>query len=1001
MGGLITLVARLTLPLDHWPEFWPTMFTLANSEHASHRESLLEIIEELGDKIFQYMTPYVNDLVAFCGVSMAADQAPEMRVAAMKAFGVLALEVEEDTDELVPIMQPHVMTVLEVTNMCVEAGADYEARAGLNILQAMIRVCPSIIAPHVLDVIQWSLITVANSEQIDWEVRLEGLGFIEEVVKLRPSYLSKHGMLDPVLTACFAVAAEPQAMGLAAWTITPHRYALQCIDTIAKSVKPKYVFETVMQRIDAWMGSENPWERRAAVGALSAIPGGCVEQMMPELDKFMPYLQAAFEDPDHFVRQAGCLLLGQFADELSPDILEYHETCLPLAYKALCEDNEEVQERALYALVTFLEDLDTERLLVILDELIRRLVFILEGSNNKDLQEMAIECIGAVATASLDKFIPYWEHVIEIMRQLMEIVDPALMTLRAHALRCSGLIAMAVGKENFEPCFSHFMDKALESFRLTGADATQMREYSIVFFGDVAEALGADFEPYLTTVLDLLFDSLQNTDGAAPELGEENAAMAALMADSDDEGKELSIPVPVGEDEEDGEDDLPIELQGLKYITNQGLIDEKIVALQSLGTIAYAMEHIFVPHINRAIEVLATTARYVHPKVRNFTAFPLEACAVCLQKACPPEKPWVAGSGADPAEFPLRPEVQQFVDDLINVFCKRILNDIDLSVVMRNTEAIKVIMNTLGAPAIHQHMSQLIGPTLQAVMQYKTVAHMMADEETDMENEMIEQERIAVFDACCSFIIDLAKSYGPAFVHWFDILEGVFLNLSTSDEQPPMDPADDHTLVWRQEAIGCLAEVSDAAGVSCFTVEQLNLLLARAVHALKDPALNIQCNGMYLTRLIVGSPHSFNFYPHLLPLVMPHLAAEDDQLADNANGCIASMIISNPTGLPLEEVLPEWLSAFPIRIDQIESGVAYGTLISLLEHASQDIYPHIPTAFQILIDAISQPVITEEMRTKVGETVKAIWGQFGAELEETLNTLDETSLANARSLLGI
>lgn len=994
------MIARVSFPGDEWPEFWPAMFQLANSPEESHRESLLEIIEELGDKSFKYMEPYMTDLVAFCGACMANDQSPHLRVAAMKSFGTLAGEVQEDSDELVPVMQPHVMAVLEIVAYCVQEGADFEARAGLNIFQAMIRLCPSILAPHVLDIVQFCLVTVANVEGIDWDVRIECLGFIEEVIKLRPSYLSKHGMLDPVLTVAFGIAAEPQVEGLAAWTITPHRYALQVIDTIAQNVKPKYVFSNIMARIDAWMSSPNPWERRAAVGALSAIPGGCVEQMMPQIETFLPYMQAAFEDPDHFVRQAACILLGQFADFLSPDILEYHETCLPLAYKALCEDNEEVQERSLYALVTFLEDLNTEHLTVILDELIRRLVHVLENSSNKDLQEMTVECIGTLAAAALDKFLPYWETIIKIMNQLMEITDPELMSLRAHALRCSGMVAMAVGKDVFQPYFDHFMNKARESFNLSGAEATQMREYSIVFFGDVAEALGTDFAPYFDVVLDLILTSLMNTDGAAPELGEENQAMAALMANSDDEQDELTFKgAPDEDDGDDGDDDLPAELQGLTYITNQGLIDEKIVALQSLGTIAYAMQQLFVPHIDEVLKVLATTARYVHPKVRNFTVYPMEACANALQNAYPPERPWVAGTGADPTQFPLHPEVQKFVDELIVVFCKRIVSDIDLSVVARYTEALKVLLNSLGAPAIHGSMSGPIGPSLLAVMHSNTVAHGMATEEADDENETIQQELLAVFDAACSFIIDLAKSYGSAFPQWFGLLEGVIVNLSANDEEPEIDPAEDPNLVWRQEAIGCLAEVADAAGIECFTPDHIQIFLARAIRALKEPALNIQCNGMYLTRLITGSTHALSYYPHLLPLIMPHLSAEDDQLADNTLGAVAQMITSGPDRIPMEEVLPEWLSAFPIRMDQIESGIAYGTLIALLEHASQHIFPHIPDAFRILIDGVSSPVLTEDMHVKVAETIKSLWNQFGGELQAVLETLDEESAHNVQQIL--
>ena len=997
MSGLITVMARLTLPLEHWPEFWPAIFAMASSPDEGLRESVLEVIEELGDKIFDFMRPYMGDLLAFCDACMAADQNPHVRLAAVKAVGVLLGEVQEDADDLVEKMRPLVPPMLEMANVCVQEGADMEARKILNIFQAMIRLCPNIIAPHVLNIAQFCLITTANLE-IDWDVRSDCLAFLEDIIQLRPSFVNRNGLLDPILTIAFNVAAEPQVEGLSSWEITPHRYALQIIDCVARQIKPKYCFDNVMQRIDAWMPSENPWERRAAIGALSAIPNGFVEQLLPNLESLLPYMQSAFADPDHFVRQAGCILLGQFADYLSPDILEYHETCLPLAYQALCDDNQEIQERALYSIMAFMEHLDHTKTEAMLDQLVHRLVFLLEHSNNKEIQEMAIETLSAVAQASLDNFAPYWETVTKMMQQLMEVTQPDLLSLRAYALKCAGVVSMSVGKELFAPYFDYFMNKALESFHLTGVDTTQLREYSINFFGDVAEALEEDFHPYFDTCLQIILESLTNVDGAQPEFNEENRHMAALMVDSDDERDEAAIgrglPATDLEDAEiDEEDRLPPELEGLKYITNMGLVEEKIVALQALGSIGHAMGASFVPHIPRCLEVLSDTARYVHPKVRNFTVFPLETFATCLNKQLPPERPWVEGQ--NPEEYPLHPTVQEFVDSMIALFVKRILNDIELSVVSRYIEALKVTLNTLGAPALHHHLPNLIMPALSQAMHMKTVAHGMATEEADDESEVIAQELLAVFDSACDLVTTLAKHYGLAFGNLFPLLEGIITHLTTEE-----DPDDEATVPWRQEAIGSLAEVCENCTVNAFTPEQVHIFLAQAIKGLKQEQVTVRCNAIYLTRLVSVSPASFDWWAVIIPIIVPLLLSEDDQTADNANGCIASMIATQPSLLPMAELLPEWLSAFPVRIDQIESGFAYGTLISLLEHSSQDIFPHIPTAFKILIDAIGSPVITEETRARVHATIKSLWAQFSNDLQPVLETLDEEGSNNLQAALS-
>lgn len=1004
MAGLVGLIARLTLPVGEWPEFWPAMFALANSEHIEHRTSLLEVLTEIGDKIFDFLVPQMVDLIAFCGVCMAADQPPEMRVKAMDTFGVLAGEVQESSDELVPVMQPLVMAALEVIDMCVKAGADYEARGGLNTFQAMIRLCPSIIAPHVLDITQFCLITVANHE-IDWEVRMECLGFIEDVIKFRPSYLSKHGLLDPVISVIFDVAAEPEPE-TNPWSSTPHKFAITVLSTISQSVKPKYVFEGVMARVDAWMGSENPWQRRAAVGAIAAIPNGCIEEILPVLENFLPYLQASFEDPDPLVRRAGCSMLHQFSETLSPDFTEHHEVCLPLVFKALNEGDEELQQYALYALVTFLGNIEGDVIVdQLLDDLVRRLVQILETSHSKDLQEIAMNGIATVASSVGDKFIPYFEPVVLILDQLMSITQPELLALRAQALQGAGMIAVAVGKQTFGPWFNHFMEKALESLQFEGRQGTELRECSITFFGDVAEALGEDFLPYLETVMGILFETLSNTDGIKPELGDENRAMAGLMAAamSDDEEGDTALPQADQDDEDvDEEDRLPEELEGLKYITNRGLIQEKTDAIQTLGVIAIAVGAAFMPYLERSIELFETLARYVHPKVRTIVAFGLESCATVLNAAYPPAAVYVTGSGEDPAAFPLHPEVQNFINTLIETFCKRIRTDIDLAVVCRNIQALSTFVKNFGPPSVHDAIATAIGPAIALALNSDTVSHRMAEEEGDDENEMIYQESLAVFDACCDFIIDVARGYGPAFGQWFSLLEGILLHAAAADDQEPTDPADDPNTVWRQQAVGCLSETADAATMAAFDDKQVQILLARAMKGLKDPAITIRTNSIYLVRSVVTSPSSFDWYPIILPILIPFLLDEDDQTADNSNGAIANMIATNPAGLPMDEVITEWLSGFPIRCDQIEAGISFGVLLNLLENANQHIFPHIPVAFRILIDAIGSEVVEEDLRLgKITDVTRSLWAQFSAELTPVLDELEEDSLHNVKLILGL
>lgn len=43
----------------------------------------------------------------------------------------------------------------------------------------------------------------------------------------------------------------------------------------------------------------------------------------------MPYLIGALADPSYIVRQAACIGVGQFSDNLQPEIIEHHPVILP------------------------------------------------------------------------------------------------------------------------------------------------------------------------------------------------------------------------------------------------------------------------------------------------------------------------------------------------------------------------------------------------------------------------------------------------------------------------------------------------------------------------------------------------------------------------------------------------------------------------------------------------------------------------------------------------
>ena len=63
------------------------------------------------------------------------------------------------------------------------------------------------------------------------------------------------------------------------------------------------------------------------------------------------------QDPHSKVRGQAAFALGQLAEHCQPEINEHAREALPLIFAVLQDSNDDVQEQAFYALVTFCDNL--------------------------------------------------------------------------------------------------------------------------------------------------------------------------------------------------------------------------------------------------------------------------------------------------------------------------------------------------------------------------------------------------------------------------------------------------------------------------------------------------------------------------------------------------------------------------------------------------------------------------------------------------------------------
>ena len=107
-----------------------------------------------------------------------------------------------------------------------------------------------------------------------------------------------------------------------------------------------------------------------------------------------------------------------------------------------------VQSHAAAALVNFCEEAEKEDLVPYLDDLLKRLLALLQ-SPKRYVQEQALSTIATIADSAEAAFGKYYDTLMPLLINVLTHSDQAKENrlLNAKAMECASLIALAVGKE--------------------------------------------------------------------------------------------------------------------------------------------------------------------------------------------------------------------------------------------------------------------------------------------------------------------------------------------------------------------------------------------------------------------------------------------------------------------------------------------------------------------------------------------------------------------------
>ncbi|XP_057528872.1 uncharacterized protein LOC130807617 isoform X2 [Amaranthus tricolor] len=878
-ANVVSVIAKYAVPAGEWPDLLPFLFQCSQSAQEDHKEVSLILFSSLTETIGDTFRPHFADLQSLLLKCLHDETSSRVRVAALKAVGSF-LEFTHDASEVVRF-RDFIPGILHAARQCLVAGEEDVAVIAFEIFDELIESPAPLLGDSVKSIVQFSL-EVCSNQNLDVSTRHQAIQIISWLAKYKYNSLKKHKLIMPVLHVICPLLAESSDRDDDE-DLAPDRAAAEVIDTMALNL-PKQVFQPIFEFASISCQNVDPKFREAAVTALGVISEGCLDLMKSNLKPVLHIVLGCLRDPEQMVRGASSFALGQFAEHLQPEIISHYESVLPCILNALEDGSNDVKEKSYYALAAFCENMG-EEILPFIDPLMGKLLAALQNSP-RNLQETCMSAIGSVASAADEAFLPYAERVLELMKNFMVLTNDEDLCSRARATELVGIVAMSAGRARMESVLPPYVEAAIKGFEL---EFSELREYTHGFFSNVAEILDDGFVNYLSHVVPLAFSSCNLDDGSAVDIDE-----------SDDDENVHGFG---GVSSDDEAHDEP-RVRNISIRT--GVLDEKAAATQALGLFALHTRRFYEPYLEETIKILVRHSTYFHEDVRLQAIIALKNIIIAAQAVYQGQ---VDGSA----------KAKEVLDTVMNILIKTMTEDDDKEVVAQACMGIADIIKDTGYMPIEPYMPQLVDATLMLLNEQSACQQIESDSDDD-EDDATHDE--VLMDAVSDLLPAFSKAMGP---HFAPVLAKLFNPLMkfAKNSRPPQD---------RTMVVATLAEVAQNMGspIAGYVDAVMPLVLKELVSSDATNRRNAAfCVGEFCRN---GGEVALKYYGDILKGLYPRFGESepDNAVRDNAAGAVARMIMVHPEAIPLNQVLPVFLKALPLREDHEESIAVYSCVCNLV-----------------------------------------------------------------------
>ncbi|KAK4549209.1 hypothetical protein LTR36_007667 [Oleoguttula mirabilis] len=960
---------------DTWPELLNALFQASQSPDVGMRESAFRILETTPGIIEKQH----EEVVLGVFQKGIKDEAAQVRLATMAAFSSFFQSLAKKSQQKYYALIPDVLNTLIPLK---------EAQDSENLTKALMAIIDlaeiaSKMFKNVFGDLVQLCISMIQDKGLDDQARQNALELMATFADQNPTMCRKDpNYTEQMVTQCLSLMTDVGADdedNAAEWneqedmdfdeSDSNHVAGEQTMDRLANKLGGQIILPPTFTWLPRMITSGSWRDRHAALMAISAISEGCQELMEGELDKVLDLVVPALSDPHPRVRWAGCNALGQMSTDFKGTMqTKYHQVVLPALIPVLAASEPRVQSHAAAALVNFCEEAEKEILEPYLDTLLEHLMRLLQNEK-RFVQEQALSTIATVADSAESTFGKWYGQLMPLLfNVLQQPNERELRLLRAKAMECATLIALAVGKERMGQDAVTLVN-ALGNVQAGITDDDDPQEsYLLHCWGRMCRVLGQDFVPYLQAVMPPLM-----------KLAQAKADIQLL----DDEENVAQI------EQEEGWELVP--LKG-KYIgIKTSTLDDKFMAVELLTVYAQNLEKGFADYVGTVMDTVAIPglAFFFHDPVRV-------ASAKCVPQLLGSYK---AAYGAS------SPEYSQLWKATIEKVLEVLETEPAIETLAEMYQCFYESVEVSGDDCLSNEQMAIFITSAESVLKdFQTRVQKRMEEANEREDgeEPDEEAQFAIEDDQ-TLLSDMNKAFHTIFKHqkqtflphWERLLNYYDLFVSNQDD------------TQRQWALCILDDVLEFCGPASWNYH--SHIVQPLIAGMRDNApANRQaaCYGVGVAAHKGGDAWA-EFAAGSLPILFEvtqrsNARSDDDAFAtENACASIAKILHYNNGKVPnVQEVVAHWIETLPVVNDEEAAPYAYSFLAELIDRQNPVVMSQAARCFTFVAQALEAETLQGNMAQRIVGAARKLVTTAGLDANQLLGGLPPETQQTVQAFFG-